>query len=190
MSKKRWWQNWDEPGVAEWLDKRLRAREMGHHLVLGTAVLNLVRLGERFLEVGCGSGLMYFRLPGLDYTGVDTSREMLAIAKRNYPSGNFKRGDIYNLRYKDDRFDVVGAFGVLGHLPDIEPPIREMIRVASRLVLFTVWPAKRTVVGKVTACGHEFIRNEYARGDILAAVGDHEVDVQRIGPTLLYMVTV
>jgi ubiquinone/menaquinone biosynthesis C-methylase UbiE len=190
MTEKRWWEIWDEPGMAEFVDARIRRCEMEHHQALGAQVCTLIETGEKFLEVGCGSGLMYACMPGLNYTGVDNSREMLAIAQRNFPDGRFKYGDIYKLRYKDDRFDVVGAFGVLGHVPDIEQPVSEILRVASRLALFTVWPAEKTETQTLTVRGHEFLRSRYAHDDIIALVGERDVTVWHIGKTMLYAVAV
>ena len=99
---------------------------------------------DRFLEIGCGSGLVYNQLvPEIlqnhAYIGVDISQTMLAIAMRRFKDAVFIKDDLYALSFPDHSFEIVAAFEVFGHLGDIEQPIREMFRTTSRLMIFTVW---------------------------------------------------
>ena len=154
---KREWEKWDKPGVAVnihqyWL-KDVSGLEESHRDVLTELVREYVpRSCKSVLEVGSGTGLIYERLvPAVIdnscYTGVDISSEMMRIARTSFPQGNFIQGDAFALGFKDGAFDTVFAFEVLGHIPEIRVPIAEMIRVAGRLAMFTVWvsPTGKTV---------------------------------------------
>jgi SAM-dependent methyltransferase len=95
------------------------------------------------LEAGCGTGrlccLLARDLPDSIITGIDITQESLDIAnkiKQHLKAENveFKKGDIFNLDYPDDHFDVVFNNGVIEHFPLDKPnsyndALREMIRV-------------------------------------------------------------
>src|SRR5262245_58452648 len=51
---------------------------------------------NQVLEIGCGTGNLASRLieKGFGYTGLDLSEDMLAIARKNYPQGEFVKGDM------------------------------------------------------------------------------------------------
>jgi predicted TPR repeat methyltransferase len=50
------------------------------------------------LEAGCGTGNLASRFAavGVDYTGMDLSEAMLAMARRNNPLANFLKADMRN----------------------------------------------------------------------------------------------
>jgi SAM-dependent methyltransferase len=155
------WERWDGEGVAEtiesyWLGS---AHERAHREVLADLCAPYLSPSDRpapeldVLEVGCGTGLIYERLvPRLvaneRYTGVDVSERMLAIGREKFPRARLLAGDGYNLRFGDGAFDV-------GHLPAIGPLLRELVRVARKTAIFTVWPAAAGVVET-----HESVRGE------------------------------
>ena len=61
------------------------------------------------LDVGCGSGL-FCQLAlqqGLDVSGLDATTELITIAQRKAPDGHFKAGDMEELPYPDNSFDLV-----------------------------------------------------------------------------------
>ena len=139
------WERWDDPGVADAIDRHWRGESLEgqHRGLLTELVARHVPPACRLLEVGCGSGYFYehlvARLPDIRYTGVDTSREMLGLATARYPGVPFLHGDGFRLDFANEAFDLVVAFEVLGHLPDIVSPLREMYRVCSTRLLFSVW---------------------------------------------------
>ena len=97
------------------------------------------RQGCKVLDVGCGDGrwLEVLEEKGVDYVGVDNSEELIKIAKRKfsdirYPTSDFRIGDILDLPFGDDEFDVVLCIAVLHHVPSRElreKAMREMCRV-------------------------------------------------------------
>ena len=98
----------------------------------------------RVLEVGCGSGyysdVFATLLPGgVQYTGIDYSDAMIALARSNYPSTAFEVADATRLPYADRGFDIVFNGVSLMHIVEYQAAIREAARVASRYcILHTV----------------------------------------------------
>lgn len=95
--------------------------------------------GCKVLDVGSGPGSItadFAKLvaPG-EVTGVDREADVVVHAKELAASrglGNltFQTGDIYNLDFEDNSFDVVHAHQILHHLTDPVTALREMRRVA------------------------------------------------------------
>lgn len=78
-----------------------------------------VQPSDEVLDAGCGSGRLYEFLAKskISYTGIDSSQELINIAKTNYPSANFVIGDILNLPFSDHKFNVVFCVATLHHIP-------------------------------------------------------------------------
>ena len=86
---------------------------------------------RKVLDVACGTGDVSIALSkkGLDVTGVDISRNMLAIAKVKAPDITFTYGDASALPFDEGSFDSVTiAFGIrnFDKRPDC---IRDILRV-------------------------------------------------------------
>jgi len=98
--------------------------------------------GRRVLDVGTGTGRAAIALAraGAVVTGIDASREMLAVAERRAreegASVTFTRGDAHRLDFADGSFDAVVCLRVLMHTPDWRASLRELCRVAAWRVVF------------------------------------------------------
>ncbi|BCW08161.1 class I SAM-dependent methyltransferase [Arthrobacter sp. NtRootA1] len=99
------------------------------HLTPGTSVL----------DVGCGPGSITCDFAGLvapaQVIGLDRSADIVAqateLAKdRGVENVEFRTGNIYDLEFEDESFDLVHAHQVLQHLTDPVAALREMRRVA------------------------------------------------------------
>lgn len=107
--------------------------------------------GERFLEIGVGSGRYALEVAGeLGETGrldvLDLQDEMLALTMRraldrNIPNVVPVRGDATALPYRDCAFDAVYLVSALGQVPDMTAALLETRRVLR--------PAGRLVVGEL-----------------------------------------
>jgi ubiquinone/menaquinone biosynthesis C-methylase UbiE len=167
------WERWDDPGIADAIDRHWRRLpfEGEHRALLADVVARHASASCRLLEVGCGSGYFYehlvTRLPDISYTGVDTSREMLALATARYPAVRFQHGDAFALDFEDDAFDVVVAFEVLGHLPDVTVPLREMHRVAAMRLLFSVWEGEEPRDLHESIAGSRFLHRVHTQAGLL-----------------------
>ena len=97
---------------------------------------------KKILDAGCGEGFTLERLYelkiGKDLEGIDASKVAIETGKKLYPHLNIKIGDIYNLPYKDNSFDLVVCTEVLEHLEDPKRALREIIRVSKKYLLLTV----------------------------------------------------
>jgi ubiquinone/menaquinone biosynthesis C-methylase UbiE len=73
------------------------------------------------VDVGCGDGNMcpvFTDEPALDYTGVDLSSNRIARARERWGErAEFLEGDVYDLPFADDDFDLAFCQEVLHHLP-------------------------------------------------------------------------
>ncbi len=84
---------------------------------------NVKRPVERVLDLGCGNGrhAMYFARQGFKTAGIDVSEQAIEWAadwaRREGRDVDFRVGDIENLPFADQTFDVVVSHGVLDHVP-------------------------------------------------------------------------
>lgn len=91
--------------------------------------------GKRVLECGCGTATMSVKLAqrGFTTTMLDVSPTALALAKDSFAkhrlNGIFVQGDVENLPFADNSFDLVTSFGLLEHFSNVQAPIEEMVRV-------------------------------------------------------------
>lgn len=88
------------------------------------------------LDLGCGTGAVTLALAerGFDVVGVDHSAEMLAFAdeklRQSAVSGSYRllTGDVRSVPVETGRFDCVTCQGLLHHLEDERPCLRELAR--------------------------------------------------------------
>ncbi len=91
--------------------------------------------GKRVLEIGAGVGTDARQLigKGAIYTGINVDRgstEAIARALRAFSlPGNAVQCDATSLGFPDGAFDVVYAFGVLHHIPEVTKAVAEICRV-------------------------------------------------------------
>lgn len=142
--KGRPWEVWQDPDVAETVDNYWTGSEdeLEYRSLLAHAVKQEAAFLDSILEVGSGTGLVYGALKqeGIaNYVGIDNSNHMLAKARDRYPEADFRFGDAFDLDMASGSYDVVICFEVLGHMPDPSKVIEELLRVARKKVIFTVW---------------------------------------------------
>ena len=90
--------------------------------------------GKKVLEIGCGLGTAAIRFAstGADYTGVELSKESLALAKQRFKvynqSGQFYLGNSEELSsfVPVETYDLIYSFGVIHHSPHPEKIISEI----------------------------------------------------------------
>ncbi|MEZ5934794.1 MAG: class I SAM-dependent methyltransferase [Alphaproteobacteria bacterium] len=71
-----------------------------------------VMAGTCYLDVGCGAGLaaQIAAARGARVSGIDAAEALLEIARRRTPDGDFRLGDLEDLPFDDQSFDVVTGF--------------------------------------------------------------------------------
>lgn len=89
--------------------------------------------GEEALDVGAGTGnyTLWLAEKGVHATGIDPSREMLALAKEKASAGNVEwvQGDAHALPFADETFHLVIAVTSLEFMEDPRRVLEEALRV-------------------------------------------------------------
>lgn len=90
-----------------------------------------VGAGTIFLDVGCGAGgaSALAKVRGAEIYGVDVAAALLSLAKLRIPDGNFLVGDMENLPYEDNRFDVIFAANSLQYAENRVAALQEFKRI-------------------------------------------------------------
>ncbi len=147
------WRIWDkEKEYGDLFYKRAVGElpEMESSKALAKVVKELVEDDDLIIDVGCGSGHYLrsldnkieknFRYNGIDQTAYYIERAGEAFS--NDSNVNAKRletkfsvGDIFNLPVQDNTAEIVMCNNVLLHLPSIEKPISELIRISKKYVV-------------------------------------------------------
>jgi SAM-dependent methyltransferase len=97
--------------------------------------------GDRVLDVACGSGLAMelATVRGAVCAGIDASSRLVAIASDRNPDGDVRVGDMEQLPWDDESFDVVTSFrGIWGTTPGAIDEARRVLVPGGRLAI-TVW---------------------------------------------------
>ncbi len=77
----------------------------------------------KMLDLGCGGGepvTGYFARKGFQVTGVDVSEQMIEIARRQLPQGDFIRGDMAECQFDEASFDLIVSTFAIIHIPQSE----------------------------------------------------------------------
>jgi ubiquinone/menaquinone biosynthesis C-methylase UbiE len=99
--------------------------------------------GQVVLDIGCGVGA-FLRLVverGARAFGIDASRALIDLARTRLPHADLRVGEMEQLPYQDDSFDLVTGFNSLFFANDIAGAMREAGRVAKpgASVVIQVW---------------------------------------------------
>jgi ubiquinone/menaquinone biosynthesis C-methylase UbiE len=94
--------------------------------------------GKRLLDVGCGAGIHIRRYlkRGAICKGIDISRTMIALARKNCKDVEFQVGSASKLPYADSCFDIVTASLCIDYVTDISRVFKEINRVLVKGGLF------------------------------------------------------
>jgi trans-aconitate methyltransferase len=142
------------------------ARYQDQHSFVWRYGANLLELlntqpGERILDVGCGTGQLTAEIAraGAQVVGLDSSADMLAEARRNYPELTFAAGDAASFHFPEP-FDAVFSNAVLHWVKDAEGAVTSIaaaLRPGGRFIaefggkgnIASVQAALRAVLGPV-----------------------------------------
>jgi SAM-dependent methyltransferase len=102
-----------------------------------------VGAGTELLDVGCGPGLAAHLAAqrGAQVSGLDAAETSLVIARERTPAGDFRAGEMEDLPWPDNTFDVVTGFNAFQYAADLANALREARRVArpGGRVAMVVW---------------------------------------------------
>jgi cyclopropane fatty-acyl-phospholipid synthase-like methyltransferase len=90
----------------------------------------------RMLDIGCGPGTISVylqkKIPELRIFGIDLSRNMLELAKKNIPSGEFRKMDCRDLNRLEESFDAIVCGFCLPYLSQTE--VDDLLQNAAALL--------------------------------------------------------
>jgi SAM-dependent methyltransferase len=97
-----------------------------------------IRPQTRFLDVGCGSGLVAHLAAerGALVSGLDAAEAFVEIARERTPHGDFRVGEMEDLPFADGEFDVVAAFNSMQFAANAGRAMREAARVGAPAATF------------------------------------------------------
>lgn len=126
--------SWDK--AARWYDELLEGREDTYQrtVILPNLLRRMaIRRGERVLDLACGQGFFAraFAEAGARVTGVDISKELIALAKRRVPRGvEFMVASADNLGFlKNGSIDKAAFVLAIQNMQDVHGALAECARV-------------------------------------------------------------
>lgn len=152
-----WAANYDSPGNPVLLAEEPVVRELVARYPAGVA-----------LDAACGTGrhAAYLAAAGHRVTGIDSTPEMLEVAKVKVPTARFETADLAAIPLSDGVMDLAVCALALTHCPDLRPPIREIARVVrpgGHVIISDVHPFMVMLGGhgryRLNQTGHGFVRN-------------------------------
>ena len=113
----------------DWAEVQEPQHRPAYELVFTRAGLTA---GMRYLDVGCGTGLAVEMAAerGAEVAGLDAAENSLSIARERVPSGEFHVGDLEQLPFPDDGFDLVTGFNSFQFAGNPTAALAEARRVA------------------------------------------------------------
>ncbi|MBU1017692.1 class I SAM-dependent methyltransferase [Patescibacteria group bacterium] len=143
--------------------------------------------GKKTLDAGAGTGRLSVRLTeaGAEVTALDLSPEMLTILKSKNRKIETVEGDLEDMPFEDESFDMVFSSLAMVHLKKIEPFLDECYRVLKddgKLVLVNIHYRKPLILkdekGKyIIKCYNHFPRHVREAAEALAFGIEKEIIV-------------
>ena len=149
----------------------------------------------RLLEIGAGTGvfLKVAKDAGYEVYGVELSGDAVKYAKTKFEIDNIFCGMVEETTFSSEYFDIIYAWHVIEHVPDLDRFLRELYRllkphgllyvgtesyfhlstVYSRLACFK----SGRIPGIVTSSDHTFVFHPASLGDCLRRRGFDVIDV-------------
>ena len=134
---------WGEFYKNTYLNKELLEGNICNHVPFIKEIARYVRVGDKVLEIGTGTGLIGYPLSqgGIKVTSIDNDLEILRMARDNallYDANiEYLEADAFKLPFKELEFKVSFSLGLLEHFTDeqIGQLIKEHQRVADVVVV-------------------------------------------------------
>ena len=142
---------------------------------------------DRLLDLGCGNARLRQSLASEqiregEYFGLDVSQKLLDIARKDFPKDHFFLGNMKDLPFGADNFEVVTAIASFHHLlnkKDQRACLQEIYRVLKPggMVCFTNWKLPKKYFWK------NVLRGRFKNWDIPFGPKKHPRTYRRITPS-------
>jgi ubiquinone/menaquinone biosynthesis C-methylase UbiE len=143
---------------------------------------------ERHVDIGVGTGRMIalFAPQCVNATGIDSSREMLAVARGELKglvgaSVELRSGDAYRLPVATGAADLVTLHQVLHFLVDPASALAEAVRILA--------PGGVLLIADFAPHAHEYLREQHAHRRLGFAAGEVSAWAQAAGATVTDIAT-
>lgn len=94
---------------------------------------NYLKNNITVLDVACGTGIFLNKInherKGLHLFGIDNSKNMISIAKKNYATIHFETADADKIPFEDNSFDLITIIDAFYYFRDKESTLKECSRV-------------------------------------------------------------
>jgi len=172
------WKVWDnEQAYGDLFFKRAIGElpEMESSKALAKLIQPYLAENDKIGDIGCGGGHYLRSIDNqsskkFHYVGVDRTTYYIQRAKEAFLSPknkndlrlttSFLEGDIFNIPLNDNEVDVAICNNVLLHLPSIETPLAELIRITKRTVIIRALIGEHTLRIKQVHKPEEFDSDE------------------------------
>lgn len=152
------------------------------------------RNGNKVLDLGCGNGRLYQLFEGMsiDYVGLDQSEELIKKAQEKFPEVNFAVGDMRELPFPDDSYDIIYSIAVFHHLANAEDrlkalsEIRRVLKPGGKVVmtnwnLLGKWGSEQVEKGKYKRWEKDFtVPYKNPEGEVLGERFYHGFDLDEL----------
>ncbi|HIH31119.1 TPA: class I SAM-dependent methyltransferase [Candidatus Woesearchaeota archaeon] len=102
---------------------------------------------KRLLDVGCGSGISTRFFQAKNRTGIDPSKELIKIAKKNDPKGKYIISDAETMPFNKKEFDIVISLTAIQSFSNISKALKKIHESGDRFILtFLKKSLKRKVI--------------------------------------------
>jgi len=134
--------------------------------------------GKAVLSMGCGSGedSSYLKKQGAEKSvGIDISKGLIEIAKKEHPECEFVVGDIEQLPFTDAEFDLVFSSFTLHYLSNYQKAFNEAFRVLKPggTLVFSAGHPVDTAMEKV-------VDDDKIRDKRLGVTKDHKTNIKMV----------
>ncbi len=152
------------------------------------------RNGNKVLDLGCGNGRLYQLFDGMSihYIGLDQSEELIKKAQEKFSGVDFAVGDMRELPFPDDSYDIIYSIAAFHHLANAEDRLkalsemRRVLKPGGKVVmtnwnLLGKWGSEQVEKGKYKKWEKDFtVPYKNSEGKILGERFYHGFDLDEL----------
>ncbi len=135
-------------------------------MALSDVLLSVIPNSQKnVIDVGCGDGYLLYCIKKLKKSnnlfGIDLSFKRLKKTRTNVSLAKCIQGEIRNLPFHDNCFDVVICSETLEHIEKCNLAISELVRITRKFLIVTVPNEETLIIDRCPKCNHHFYINDH-----------------------------